>query len=111
MAWNILAVIRAALRAEHGSVAVKERESNYHLVQEVASTRKGMMIALPATNWEILERLTPGELADFLREAASQVRLRRHPRARHGSKKPRAQRTGGDNDHVSTRRVLNQEKQ
>lgn len=84
--------------------------SNYHLVREVAGTQEGMMIALPASSWEAFEGLTPEALADFLREAANQVRLRKYPRARHGPKGPRPRRTGRFNDHVSTKRLLDQER-
>ena len=47
VAYNILAVVRAALRSEHGRDEVEEKASNYHLVQEVATTYAGMMIAIP----------------------------------------------------------------
>lgn len=110
VASNLLAVIRAALRCEHGVEAVESRVSNYHLVQEVATTYAGMMIALPPPNWVIFEGLGMEAMAEFLREAAGQTRLARYPRQRHGPKKPRPQRTGRYNDHVSTSRLLSEQK-
>ena len=111
VAWNILAVIRGALRAEHGTTPVEQRVSNYHLVGEVASTRQGMMIALPPETWAIFEGLSTTVMVEFLRQAACQVRLRKYPRAHHGAKKPRPQRTGKFNDHVSTKRLLDEVRQ
>ncbi len=106
VAYNVLAVIRAAVRSEHGRVEVVAKTSNYHMVQEVASTYAGMMIAVPAAEWEPFGRLAVPELAEFLREAASQAWLAKYPRSKHGPKKPRPKRTGRVNDHVATARLL-----
>jgi IS4 transposase len=107
VAYNVLAVIRAALRSEHGRVVVEAKASNYHLVQEVATTYAGMMIAIPPRAWEVFQRMSAEEMAEFLREAASQAWLAKYPRSKHGPKKPRPKRTGRINDHVATARLLN----
>ena len=69
VAYNVLAIVRAALRAEHGTKAVETKVSNWYLAEEVASTYKGMMIALPAEVWRPFGRLTDQEMTEFLREA------------------------------------------
>ena len=109
VAYNVLAVIRAALRSEHGRDEVEEKASNYHPVQEVATTYAGMMIAVPASDWEVFQGLSEGEMAEFLREAASQAWLARYPRSKHGPKKPRPKRAGRFSDHVATARLLNKQ--
>jgi IS4 transposase len=106
VAYNILAVIRAALRSEHGRVEVEAKASNYHLVQEVATTYAGMMIAIPPRAWEVFQGMSVEEMAEFLREVASQAWLAKYPRSRHGPKKPRPKRTGRISDHVATARLL-----
>jgi IS4 transposase len=106
VAYNVLAVIRAALRSEHGRDEVEAKASNYHLVQEVATTCAGMMIAIPPREWEVFQRMSVQEMAEFLREAASQAWLARYPRSKHGPKKPRPKRTGRFSDHVATARLL-----
>ncbi len=80
--------------------------SNYHLVQEVATTYEGMMIAIPPSEWEIFPGLGEGEMVGFLREAASQAWLSKYPRSKHGPKRPRPKRTGRFSDHVATVRLL-----
>src|SRR4051812_11233784 len=72
VAYNVLAVIRAALRSEHGRDGVEAKASNYHLVQEVATTYTGMMIAIPSGAWGAFQGMSVGEMAEFLREAAGQ---------------------------------------
>jgi IS4 transposase len=112
VAYNVLAVIRAALRSEHGRVEVETKTSNYHLVQEVATTYAGMMIAVPPAEWEVFQGMSVGEMAEFLREAASQAWLAKYPRSKRGPKKPRPKRTGGKiTDHIATARLLNDQAQ
>jgi Transposase DDE domain len=106
VAYDVLAVVRAALRSEQGREEVEEKVSNYHLVQEVATTYEGMMIAIPPSDWEIFPGLGEVEMVGFLREAASQACLSRYPRSKHGPKMPRPKRTGRFSDHVATVRLL-----
>jgi IS4 transposase len=106
VAYNILAVVRAALRSEHGRDEVEATTSNYHLVQEVATTYAGKMIAIPPREWALFRGMGVEAMAGFLREAASQAWLAKYPRSRHGPKKPRPKRTGRISDHVATARLL-----
>jgi hypothetical protein len=108
VAYNVLAVIRAALRSEHGRDEVEEKASNYHLAQEVATTYSGMMIAIPPRVWEVFQGMSVEAMAGFLREAANQAWLAKYPRSKHGPKKPRPKRTGRITDHVATARLLDQ---
>jgi hypothetical protein len=110
VAYNVLATVRAALRSEHGLAAVETQVSNYHLANEVATTYEGMMIALPSSEWAPLGRLSQTELAEFLREVASQAWLAKYPRTVRGPKKPPPKRTSGrTNHHVSTARLLHKQ--
>lgn len=112
VAYNVLAVVRAALRSEHGAEAVETKVSSYHMAEEVASTYKGMMIALPAREWASYGRLGEHEMAEFLREAASQAWLAKYPRATRGPKKPQPRKTSGrTNHHVSTAKLLSKRNQ
>ena len=107
VAYNALAVVKAALRAAHGADKVQEEVSSYYLAEEVAGTYRGMMIALPAEHWEVFRGLPAARLAAVLRELAGRVRLaafRKHPR---GEKKPRPpRRRDPKHPHVATARIL-----
>jgi len=89
VAYNSLAVLKAALRRVHGAAVIDTQLSGYYVADEVSGTYRGMMIAIPSPEWHCFRYLTVPELADVLIELAGKVRLarfRKHPR---GPKKPR----------------------
>ncbi len=107
VAYNVLSVIKAALRAEHGAEKIQEEVSAYYLADEIAGTRRGMEIAIPPKAWRVFQAAPTSEVAKVLVDLAGEVDLlkfRRHPR---GPKKPRQPRTfNRRHPHVSTARLL-----
>ncbi|HEV3260678.1 MAG TPA: transposase [Gemmataceae bacterium] len=105
-AYNMLGLVKGALRACHGPEQAGE-VSGYYLADEVAGTYRGMLIAIPDEHWRVFGGLTAAELAEVLRALAGNVRLaafRRHPR---GPKKPSVKRRySKKHPHVSTARLL-----
>jgi hypothetical protein len=103
---NAVALMKAALRAEHEPEAVAEL-SSYYLALEVQQTYRGMMIALPPAWWLPFAGLAAAALAEVLREVARHVRPTHYRKAKRGPKKtppPKDQyRNGG---HVATYRLL-----
>ena len=67
VASHALAVLKASLRAAHGEGPV-EAVSHYLLVDEVSHVYRGMMLAVPAPNWEFLRVSTAEGLAAMLNE-------------------------------------------
>lgn len=110
VAYNVLSTVKAALRGEHGADKINREVSGYYLADEVAGTWRGMMIVLPADYWtEQFAQKTTGQMARFLRQAATHVRLaafRKHPRG--PKKKPPAKMNKKHRRHVSTARILQQ---
>jgi hypothetical protein len=109
--FNILAVVRAALRAEHGPEVVEKEVSSYHLMCEVRETYRGMMIALPPSDWAPLEGLSLAGFVELLREVASQADLRKYPLTHRKPKPPGARKRSRKNkrsQHTATARLLNQ---
>lgn len=110
-AYNVLAVLKAALRAVHGEKKVQEEVSGYYLALEWAMVYPGMMIALPPSEWEPFGRMSGTELAGHLRDWASKINLERVKKA--PPRKPTSQRTRRIKDkspHVSTARLLDEAK-
>jgi IS4 transposase len=106
VAYNVLAVVQAALRAVHGAKAAEE-VSVYYLVEEVKGVYRGMMIAIPADPWKAFRELTVAQLAALLKDLASKVRLSAYRRHRRGPKKAVPKRIHSkDKPHVSTARLL-----
>jgi Transposase DDE domain len=109
VAYNLLAVIKAALRVTHGREQVEDGVSLYYFALEMSRVYHGMMIAVPEENWQVFQKRTPLEMAQFLKEVAAHVQLRRYARQPRGPKKPPPKRTKKKNEpHVSTARLLDQ---
>ncbi len=111
VAYNTLAVVFAALRSVHGEEPVDRDLSGYYLANEIAEVHRGMMIAIPAEEWQIFVHLTPAQTVAVLQDLARRVRLRafrKHPR---GPKKPPPKRPWNPKQpHVSTDKLLRQRK-
>ena len=107
VSYNVLSVIQAALRAAHGVKTIEERISFYYLCDEVASTYRGMMIAVSSTYWtKYYANLTASQLARELVRIAKTVNLSRYRKHKRGPKKPPKKMNKTKRNHVSTARVL-----
>jgi IS4 transposase len=112
IAYNVLSVVKAALRATYGTEKIEKELSAYYLADELRSVMDGMMIAIAPTHWvAAFAHLSPQELGRVLLELASEVdllRFQKHPR---GPKKPPPKRTRDKHTpHVSTARILQKRK-
>jgi IS4 transposase len=110
-AYNVLSVIKGALRVTHGEKKVTEEVSGYYIANEVARTYGGMMIAIPEEEWSVFAEMTVKEFARVLKALAQGVRLetlKKHPR---GPKKPVVKKPKNNKEpHVSTARLLEKRK-
>jgi IS4 transposase len=112
VAYNVLSVVKAALRAAFGVQTIEKELSAYYLADELRSVMGGMMIAIPPEHWiKAFAHLSPRQLARVLIDLAKQVdlcRFQKHPR---GPKKPPPKRKRDKHTpHVSTARILAQRK-
>ena len=109
VAYNVVAAVRAALRAAHGTEVVEEQVSTYQVTGEVARTYEGMMIALPPREWAVFRTVSAEEFAAFWQAAAELVWLTKYPLSHRGPKKPRPKRARSQKrPHVATARLLDQ---
>ena len=107
VAYNLLAVIRAALGCVHGHGKIEAGISNYYLVEEIQGTYRGMMIALPPEQWQVFAGLSAQQLSQCLQQWAAQVNLKRFSSSPRGPKKPPPHRPREPHrPHVSTARLL-----
>jgi hypothetical protein len=107
VAYNLLAVVLAALRGVHGEETVDQEVSLYYIANDIATTYKGMMIAIPEPEWDIFSAMSLTELATIFHELAQRVRLKAFRKSPRGPKKPRPERTGSPKQgHVSTAKLL-----
>jgi hypothetical protein len=86
-----------------------EIQADYYMVDEIQSTYRGMMIAIPSQNWSIFASFNEQQLASVLLDLAAQVRLKdffKQPRA--PKKKKDSPQCDPRYRHVSTARLLAQ---
>jgi hypothetical protein len=111
VAYNVLALVKAALRVVHGGVLIEQTLSLYYVVSSLARNYSGMMIAIPEPEWADFRTLEVGELAAVLRELAGHVDLVRYTKHPRGPKKPPPKRHNDPkHPHVSTAKILERRK-
>ncbi len=109
ISFNVLTLVRASVEVVHGKETA-DSMSTYHMAEEVSSTDQGMTIAIPLTDWrKRFGSLRPPEMADELKRMAREVQIRRYRKSPRGPKKPNSKRTGSS-QHVSTQKLLTQQK-
>lgn len=109
VAYNVLAVIHAAIAAAHDLEVVGIEVSTFYVADDVRTDYRGMLIAIPAERWATFDELSPTALARRLVAVAANLdprTVRKHPR------KPKPKVTPGYASratvqrHVSTAKVL-----
>jgi IS4 transposase len=110
VAYNVLAVQKAALRSAHGEQKVAEEVSGYYVALEWSSVYAGMMIALPAEQWERFGGLSAAVMASYLREWAQRVRMEAIKKSPRRPTKQKTQPIKDDSPHLSTARLLQEAK-
>lgn len=109
LAYNVLTVLQAAVRAAHDLREAGIELSPFYVATEVRANYAGMMMAVVSTAWRKYDAMCPSNLGHTLVEIARHVKpktLRKHPRGTKLSKK-KGYVSGADaRRHVSTARVL-----
>jgi hypothetical protein len=107
VAYNVVALIKGALRAVHGAEYVEEQLSMYYLTLEVAQVATGMEIAVEAEAWEVFRHLSPAEFTTTLVAIAQRLDTKKYTKHPRGPKKPPPNKLSGKRPtHVSTARIL-----
>jgi hypothetical protein len=111
VAYNVLAVVKAALRSVHGETKIENEVSGYYLALEISRMYAGMMVAIPEEHWEVFQRCSRKEMACLLRKLAKGMELARYRKQRRSPKKPAPERTYDKNHpHVATSQLLEERK-
>ena len=85
VAYNVVALVKGALRAAHGAAYVEEQLSMYYLTLEVAQVATGMEIALGAEPWEIFRQMSTAEFATTLVAIAQRLDTKKYTKHKRGS--------------------------
>jgi len=107
VAYNVVALVKGAIRAAHGAEYVKKQLSMYYLTLEVAQVATGMEIVLGTEPWEIFRQLTTAEFATTLVAMAQRLDTKKYTKQPRGPKKPAPHKLSGKHQtHISTARIL-----
>jgi hypothetical protein len=111
VAYNMWAVVMAALRSVHGAEPIDQTLSLYYVANAMAQTYHGMRIAIPEDEWRVFSRMRPAEMVAPLKELAQKVRLEAYRKSSRGPKKPRPKLAGITQvSHGSTAKILRNRK-
>lgn len=107
VAFNIYAIVMAALRATHRVQVINDTVSEYDIAQEIATHTGGMLIAVLPSEWTIFAQASSEELGSILLNIASHVDLNKYKKHPRGSKKPPMEKNQFQgHPHVSTAKLL-----
>jgi hypothetical protein len=107
VAFNIYAIVMAALRATHRNQAINETVSEYSIAQEIATNTGGMLIAIPPVEWVMFAEASLVELGNMLLNIATHVDLKKYKKHPRGPKKPPMEKTQfRGHPHVSTAKLI-----
>ena len=107
VAYNVLAVVKGALRRLHGEATIHDTVSGYYIAGEIGRTYEALLGMVSADQWTQVQALSQAAFLALLMQLAHAVDLakyRKHPR---GPKKPKPKRTmHAGQPHVSTAKLL-----
>lgn len=107
VAYNVVGLVKGALRAAHGAEYVEEQLSMYYLTLEVAQVATGMEIALGAEAWEVFRHMSTAQFTTTLVAIAQRLDTKKYTKHPRGPKKsPPNKLSGKGQTHVSTARIL-----
>ena len=109
---NAMSTIKAALRTSSESKDSDRKLSTYYLINEIATTWRGMQISINSIHWEReFAILTPTQLAKKLKWLARQVKLKRFYTNKWKPRKPKTKKVSGNRgNHVATQKLLDSRK-
>lgn len=109
MAYNVLAVLQAAVEIEHRLHESDLQISSYYIAHEIDVYYGGMLIALPPPFWERFDSQSDSQMSRTLLDIAARVnprKLRKHPRAPKKKDKKGYVPREVASKHIATARVL-----
>ena len=105
VASNAFALMKGAVRAVHGESA-RAGLLSYAVALDIQQMHRGMMVALPAVQWEVFRDMPAAELAAAMKEMAAAIDLKRYRKTTRGPKKPTPPKRYKNGGHVATHKLL-----
>lgn len=107
VAFNLYAVVRAAIRAAFPAKNINEEVSDYYIAEEISTTLGGMLLIVPETEWDLFTNGSLSPVGQALWYLASQLQLRKFKTPKRRPKKPPLPKLACQGKlHVSTAKLL-----
>jgi IS4 transposase len=107
VAYNVVSLVKAGMRAAHGKDFVEEELSMYYLTLEVAQVSSGMNIAIEEKHWETFRTMSVEQFAETMVELAARMDTRKYTKHKRAPKKPQPKKISGKKiKHLSTAKLL-----
>lgn len=107
VAFNVLAVLMAALRVAHPEVDIEQTVSTYYIANEMANMAESLDAIIDAEDWQPITKAESATVAEWLITLAGRAQLRKYKKHPRGKKKPRQPRIHDPKKpHVATARLL-----
>jgi hypothetical protein len=107
VAYNVVALVKGAVRAAHGATSGEEELSRYYLTLDVAQVATGREIAVEAEAWDVLRHMSTAEFTTTLVALAQRLDPKKYTKHKRGPKNPPPNKLSGKRQpHVSTARIL-----
>jgi hypothetical protein len=110
LAYNTLSCVKSALAAGHPQAKSVDDWSTYYMAWEVKATFEGMLVAVPAEEWDYFNTLSNTGLATLLKDLAAEVNYAHYAKHKRGRKKPVMRNKVSRGSHMSTAKVLEERK-
>jgi Transposase DDE domain len=108
--YNLMGLVKGALRGVHGEVQA-EQMSAYYMADEMGGVYRGMMIAIPEPEWQVFTQMSAEDFARVLVQLAKKINLERFRKHSRGPKKSKDKRHYDPrHPHVSVARILHRRK-
>jgi hypothetical protein len=110
VSYNVLAVIKAAIDAAHGS-GTAANLSGYYMASEMANLGESLDTIVDATDWNAFRQADPAVMALWLRAQAARLSLARYRKSSRSTRNAPIKRLHDPHQtHVSVARMLQQRK-
>jgi len=107
VAFNLYAVVMAAIQAAHPEKNIHDEVSDYYIAKEIASKLNGMNVILEDEDWTPLVTCSRTKFSGFMLELAKNIDLKRFKKHKRGPKKPAPPKNEHEGkSHVSTARLI-----
>lgn len=107
LAYNMVSLVKGALRATWGREFVEEELSMYYLTLNVSKVTAGMLIAIPPEDWTIFRTMSTTEFATTLLELAGHLQTHKYQKQKRGPKRKQPKKIiDKSHKHFSTARLI-----